>query len=98
MSLLAILGEASEVEEEYAWRREMRGTWWVQDSWGQPAAGAYQLEATASSWRAFGQVERLDFFFFPVGSGEEPSGGVRGGAGGTDVEVREARLKAVSVI
>lgn len=97
MSLLAILGEASEIEEEYAWRREMRGTWWVQDSWGQPAGGAYQLEATSSLWRTFGQVERLDFFF-PVGSGEEPSGGVRGGAGGTDVEVRGASPKAVSVI
>ena len=52
-------------------------------------------EATASLWRAFAQVGKVDSpppTPTPVGSREEPSSGVRRGAGGTGVKVRKASL------
>lgn len=54
-------------------------------------------EATASLWRAFAQVGKMDSFFPRIGSREEPSSGDRGEAGGSGVTVRKASLKALSV-
>lgn len=93
---------------DMAWRVPDSWCSWL----GENAQGGGWEGAEASLWKIFGQVERLDFpvvnrannwevfkreRIMIQKTGEEPPL-VSGGAGGVNVEVREASLKAVGIV